>query len=293
MFSDVIPFNISCAFPHPFLVCPDAEEDIGKLVIHEKEVALQKFTFDYYAQSLKNNDEAIEWLQHRKIYHPDSCEKFGIGFADNSIGNSLEYYKRPGGARDRGTLQRLGLFTPTGYQFLFRSIVFPYFGSDGKIVAAYGRRIAERTRNNLQPYLYWNPEEALFFNRQALDKCKTIILSKSPTEALTFECAGIKHAIATMGIYSFSDKHLAALEESGVQEVIIALDNTDAGNYVAGMIAQSLNAVGIACRRLALPRNLDVNAFAMSQDDHISALKDAVDAARPFRQTYSNLKARD
>lgn len=293
MFNDIIPFNISHAIPHPFLMCPDEEEDIGKHVIHAQEVALKNFVFDYYMKFIKLEDEYTEWLKSRKIYDPAMLDYFKIGFADNSIGNSFEHYRRPAGARDRGTLQRLGLLTQTGYQFFRQAMVFPFMDASGDIVAAYGRRIADRARNDLQLYLHWNHESALFFNRQAMRKNKVVILCKSPVEALTFWCAGIRNAIATMGIYSFSDSHLSALEESGIQEVIIALDNTDSGNYVAGMMAQAISSAGICCRRVMLPRNQDVNAFAVSQVDHISALKCLVEEARPFRQTYANLAARE
>jgi DNA primase len=292
MFNEIIPFNISHAIPHPFLMCPEEEGDVGKLAIHAQEEVLKNYVFDYYVKFIKQEYEYTAWLRSRKIYDPAMLDHFKIGFADNSIGNSFEHCRRPAGARDRGTLQRLGLLTATGYQFFRQSMVFPFMDADGDIVAAYGRRIADRARNDLQLYLHWNHEAALFFNRQAMRKNKVVILCKSPVEALTFWCAGIRNAVATMGIYSFSDGHLSALEENGIMEVIIALDNTDAGNYVAGMIAQAISAAGICCRRVVLPRNQDVNAFAVSQVDHISALKCAVDAARPFQQTYSNLKLR-
>lgn len=292
MLTDITPVNISNSFSHPLIVCKNKEDDINQHILHAKEVSRKNYAFGYYQSILKIDEIAIDWLKSRKIYHPDMLDTFKIGFADNALGNTLEHCRSAAGAEDRGILRKLGLVRHTGYQFFRQSMVFPFLNSEGEIIAAYGRRIAERAKNYLRLHLHWNQESALFFNMQALKKYKTVILCKSPIEALTLWCAGIKNVIAIMGVYSFDHTHLVVLEESGVSEVVIAFDNTDSCNYVSGMVAQSLNAVGITCRRLALPRNQDVNAFAVSQDDHVSALKSAVGAARPFRQTYSNLMGR-
>lgn len=219
-------------------------------------------------------------------------QRFRLGFADQSLGR---HFPRKGGRRSeliRGSLQRLGLLKPTGFQFFQGDVVFPFFDIDGRIVGAYGRRISVENRSTHLYHHHWNVGNATFFNREALSRFKRIIHCKSPMEAFTLICAGVPNVIATMGIYSFGETHLSELEKHGVSEVVLGLDNTDTGNHVAGLISQALSASDIQCLRLKLPKGCDINQLAQQENDHEQVLKDIVEGAFPCHQTYENLLRR-
>ncbi len=110
------------------------------------------------------------------------------------------------------------------------------------------------------------------FNLEALDKYPKVILCKTPVEALTLICAGIENVVSTPGMYCFGAEHLNLLERSGVEEVTVAFDNSDQGNHVSGLIAQSLNASGIFSFGLPLPKNHDVNLFTQRYSDTKASL---------------------
>lgn len=291
MFNHIIPFNISQSVAFPTIICPGDEKDLHAFVLKMKENQLLNTMFDYYVKLLEMDEQAQDYLRSRKIDPTHLGKIFRIGFADNSFGNTLDRSRTVSGEETRAILRRMGVMQPTGYQYFRQSIVFLFPDEDGKILGAMGRRIADRARNDLQIYLHWNQEAVTFFNLAALKKHKRIILCKSPIEALTLWCAGIQNVVAIMGIYSFNEKHLSVLEQYGTKEVAIGFDNTDCANYVSGMVAQAIESSGIRCSRLLLPRHHDINQYALSEEDHVSALKNLVENACPFHQTYTNLLA--
>lgn len=291
MFNEIIPFNISQSNPYPTMICPGNEQDLHAFVLKGKEDQLLNSMFEYYIWLLGIDEQAQDYLRSRKIDPTHLGNLFKIGFSDNSFGNTLDRSRTVNGEETRAILRRMGVMQPTGYQYFRQSIVFPFLDEDGKIIGAFGRRIADRARNILQLYLHWNQDGVTFFNLAALKKHKRIVLCKSPIEALTLWCAGIRNVVAIMGIYSFNEKHIAVLEQYGTKEVVIGFDNSDCANYVSGIVAQAIESSDIKCSRLLLPRNHDINQYALTENDHFSALKTLVDNACPFRQTYSNLLA--
>ncbi len=167
--------------------------------------------------------------------------------------------------------------------------MLPFFDIDGRIVGAYGRRISPENRQSHIYHHHWFYGNATFFNIEAVRQFNHLILCKSPIEACVFISAGFKNVIATMGMYSFGQYHLELLEHFKPSEVTLAFDSSDSGNLVCGMIAQALDAQGTVCRRLGLPKNMDVVVFAQSHDDHADKLKELLEASAPYQQTFENL----
>ena len=189
----------------------------------------------------------------------------------------------------RGALQMLGLLKDTGHQYFHGCAVFPIFDIDGRIVGAYGRRITPENRPGHVYHLHWYHGSPSFFNIQALRDYNSVTLYKSPVEAMVAIAAGFENSIATTGLYSFGQHHLETLERFQPKEIVLAMDASDSGNLVAGMIAQALDAQGISTRRMALPRNMDVVDFVQSRDNYEAELKQLVSSAEPYQQTYENI----
>lgn len=120
----------------------------------------------------------------------------------------------------------------------------------------------------------------------------SLILCKSAVDVLTLLTAGVKNVVATMGYKGFNEVQLNQLQQSGVRCIYIAFDNTPTANQYALLVAQALNAVGIACRRMKLPLGHDVNRYAMMQTDVVSVFNRLVDNAVPLQLRYGELVPR-
>lgn len=292
MFNSVIPLNINVAKRTPmFGMADEGMEEESKL--SDQELVYANHAIDHYMNVLIESFYIWEWFKKRTIWLTlDLILEFRLGFADRSLGNQ---FKRNLGRRAevvRGAWQWLGIIKATGHQFFHGDAVFPILDIDGNIVGAYGRRISPENRSNHVYYHHWIAGKVTFFNVKALAEYKRIIFCKSPLEALTLISAGIPNVVSTMGLYSFEEAHLELLEKYQPSEVVLAFDNSDAGNHVAGIIAQSLEAADIDCFRLPLPRNKDLNAYACSVEDPKTALAELSECAFPFSQSYEMLVKR-
>lgn len=289
MFNDVIPLNIGVAGQAPFI--SDKRLDIGCDAYPYSTLNVYvDYAFNHYKQVLFQSPDIWRWFTERKIILTDEMiEQFSLGFADRTL--CKEYPREKGRQSEivRGAWQMLGLLKPSGHQYFHGDVVFPVFNEEGDIVGAYGRRILNENRPGHVYHHHWFHGDATFFNQQALRDFNRVILCKSPIEALTLISAGITNVISIMGIYSFGHHHLAELEKCKPAEIILAFDNSDTGNHVSGLVAQVLDAQDIACYRLPLPRNKDINAFVQDYDDHVPVLMDLIDCAFPYQQSFENL----
>ena len=119
----------------PRLPCPveDTAED-GRLL---QQVA------DYYAKRLAapENQAARDYLASRGLEGPELWQRFGIGFADRTLGLRIPEKNRKQGAALRDRLQELGVYRKTGREHLVGCITVPIRNAKGDIVQLYGRRI--------------------------------------------------------------------------------------------------------------------------------------------------------
>ena len=254
----------------PRLPCPveDTGED-GKLL---SQVA------DYYAKRLAapENEAARDYLKSRGLEDPELWQRFGIGFADRTLGLRIPEKNRKQGAALRDRLQKLGVYRKTGREHLVGCITVPVRNAQGDIVQLYGRRIDSRAPKN-QRHLYLARPLAGVFNQQAL-KDREIILTESILDALTFYRHGMEAVTCTFGTENFTDEIFEAIRAAKVESVRLAFDADEAGEKACAKAAARLQAIGIECYQVKLPWGMDANQYAMDQGGE--ALRKAVrDAA--------------
>ena len=289
MFNDVIPQNISQSGYAPFFNDHMDKDWIERFPQHSLDIYVDH-AFEHYKYMIIHTPEVWRWFAQRKILlcH-DLINEFKLGYADRSL--CKDYTREKGRQAEivRGALQILGILKATGHQYFHGDAVFPFFDIDGRIIGAYGRRVTSEKRPGHIYHHHWFHGNATFFNIKALKAFNQLILCKSPVEALVLLSAGIKNVIATMGMYSFGQHHLEILDEFKPKEIVLAFDASDSGRLVSGMIAQALDAQDIACRRLPLPKDMDLVSFARSHEDHLPKLSALVTAAVPYKQTFENI----
>lgn len=290
MFSDVIPLNIGVSTMVPGAYFPGMEDFFVDPGMDSVKSMHLKILFNQYHQTLLESNKQKVWFKDRSVdITDDIIRRFHLGFADTSISKKISRKHGRESEYFRGNMRQLGLYKSTGYPFFHGDILFPLFDKHGAITAAYGRRVTDENRSHKLYHRHWSIGDPVFFNQAAIELNSTIILCKTPLEALTFICAGIENVISTMGIYSFEAEHLAILEKHNIREVTLAFDNSDQGNHVSGLISQCLNASNIQCLRLQLPKNSDVNLFAQRYSNRREAMRYLVETSFPCNQSYENM----
>ena len=217
---------------------------------------------DYYHQTLKQSPEALAYLERRGIASPEAIEQFKLGYANRTLGYRLPAKNRAEGAALRGQLQRLGLYRESGHEHFSGSLVVPIVNND-QVLEVYGRKINDHLRKGTPKHLYLPGPHRGVWNVEALAVSKEIILCESLIDALSFWCAGFRNVTASYGVEGFTPDHLQALQQHGIERVLIAYDRDNAGNAAAEKLAQRLNSEGIDAYRLQFPHGMDANEYAL------------------------------
>jgi hypothetical protein len=91
-----------------------------------------------------------------------------------------------------------------------------------------------------------------------------MILCEAPIDALTFWCAGYRNVTCAWGAGGLTDEIVAAMVEHGVRRVLVAYDRDAAGDKGAASVAQRLAPRGIGIYRVAFPKGMDANSYALA-----------------------------
>ncbi|HLM52322.1 MAG TPA: toprim domain-containing protein, partial [Pseudoxanthomonas sp.] len=242
------------------------------------DAALLGQVMGYYHNTLKQSPEALAYLDQRGIGSEEAIDRFGLGFANRTLGLRLPAMNRKAGAEVRTRLQRLGVLRASGHEHFNGSLVIPVRDDAqggasaasagragavaGAVVEVYGRKITPNLRPGTPLHLYLPGPHRGVWNAEALGS-KELILCESLIDALTFWTAGYRNVTAAYGVNGFTDEHRAALREHGTQRVLVAFDRDAAGDTAAATLAAQLMAEGIECYRLQFPKGMDANEYAL------------------------------
>lgn len=222
---------------------------------------------DYYHATLKQSPEALAYLKARGLDHPELIDHFKLGYANRTLGLRLPEKNRLAGAEIRTHLQTLGLYRDTGREHFNGSLIVPVIDAQGNVTEVYGRKLLDKLRVGTPKHLYLSGPHRGVWNSRGLRTDnggqKEIILCEALIDAMTFWCAGYRNVTSSYGIEGFTDEHLSAFKQHGIERVLIAYDRDDAGERAAEKLAQKLMQEGIECFRIQFPKGMDANDYAM------------------------------
>ncbi len=223
---------------------------------------------EYYHSRLKENPDAVAYLQSRGLDNAEAITKFKIGFCDRTLGLRIPSNQIKAGKEQRTRLSELGVMKKeTGHEALRGCITFPVPLSENKVGEIYGRRIMRGTPKGERHWYLSGPHVGVW-NAEAFQASKEIILCESVIDALTFWIAGYRNVTYSYGNQGFTEELYQAFIKSGIEVCWIAWDNDDASNERALVIAEKLMAQGIKCMRIVFPKaTKDANEFAMKVKD--------------------------
>ena len=231
---------------------------------------------DYYAERLKENKAAVDYLKKRGLWNEEALKRFRIGYADRTLGLTLPHKNRKDGAEIRTRLQRLGIYRESGHEHFNGSLVFPVIDKEGNVTEIYGRKVGSQKSGIYHLYLpgphagIWNPDCL---------KSPEIIMTESIIDALTFWVNGFRNVTAIYGTEGFTDEHLEAFRSHKTQKVYLAYDRDKAGDCAAERDAERLQSHGIECFRVKFPAGHDANEYATKVKPAAMSLKAVLSGA--------------
>ena len=202
----------------------------------EEMLKLNREAAIYYYKKLKASEEALTYLNKRKIDR-NIIKTFGLGYVLNEWNGLMNYLLQKG--YEIEFIYKAGLVSKSEksnkYYDKFRGrVMFPIFNVKGKIIA-FGGRIIEK-KDNAPKYL--NSPETLVFNksetlyglniaRKNIRNNEKLILVEGYMDVIMLHKYGIKNAVAALGT-SFTNQH-AKIIKRYVNELIICFDSDTAG----------------------------------------------------------------
>lgn len=235
------------------LAPPDAED----------QVLLNKVA-GYYAERLAANQPAVDFLAQRRIGDPEAIGRFGIGFADRTLGYRLPNSQLRDGKAVRTRLRDLGLLKASGHEHFRGYLIFPVLDVDGNVGEVYGRKLArEDARTGSPKHLYLPGPHRGVWNIACFAETDELIVTESIIDALTLWCAGFRHVTAAYGTDGWTPEHQQAVEKHGIRRVLIAFDADEAGDRGAKTLAAELATAGVESYRVELAPGSDVNEVAV------------------------------
>lgn len=223
--------------------------------------------YRHYHQALSNNDSALAYIIGRGI-SIDTIERFELGFGDRTLLKQLSHDKERKFVRD--SLKCTGFIKPNGRE-IFRGCITMPIKQLSRVVGGYGRL---RTRNccwGESPYIYHLIEEDMLFNQDVLkDKPKSILLVKSPLEAVSLMQVCSEPCIGLVQLHHLTSGQVELLKNSGVKLVKLCINSDEFWANKVQNIALSLQLVGIRIKVVELPSWQDVNQhLQVKKDDKV------------------------
>lgn len=226
----------------------------------------------FYADTLRENTDALAFLERRRIADPEAVAAFRLGFSDRTLGLRLPEANRKAGADLRGRLQRLGVLRPSGHELFRGSLTVPVFDASGDVAEVYGRKINDNLREGTPKHLYLPGPHRGVWNRDAVAAGDEVIVCESLIDALSFWCAGFRHVTAAYGVEGFTADHWQLFRESSVRRVLLAFDADTAGDKAAQKLSALMIGEGVEVFRVEFPKGQDANDVAVGAKNPAEAL---------------------
>jgi DNA primase catalytic core len=257
-------------FPEVRTIAPrqSAEERLGSgcpVSVEMSDRELFDAVLGYYRKRLCDGlaPDGAAYLERRGIWSEEAVVRFGLGFADRTLGKLLPPHDLKAGKEIRRRLADVGIYrADSGREHFNGCVVFPIVGREGEILEIYGRKISDDVRHRVGSHLYLPGPHRGFWNAETLHEDKEVIVCEAIIDALTFWVHGYKNVVAAYGVNGFTAEMFEAMKACGTARVLIAYDRDEAGDHAAQELARQLGEAGIQCARVLFPRMMDVNDYA-------------------------------
>jgi DNA primase len=210
----------------------------------------------FYRDALAGSLEAAGWLEGYRIADARGVERFGLGVSDRTLGLAVGPRERDrDGVRDR--LQRLGVLRESGHEHFRGCVTFPIVDADGKVVQVFGRTVGDDSRWAAGSRRWLPSPRRGVWNLMGIEA--EVIVTDGLVDALSCWSYGFESVTAADGPGGFDDELATAFVELGVKRVVVAFENTIAGDAGAREAAARLGRHGVSVARAVLPPERSVH----------------------------------
>jgi DNA primase len=210
----------------------------------------------FYRDALAGSLEAAGWLEGYRIADARGVERFGLGVSDRTLGLAVGPRERDrDGVRDR--LQRLGVLRDSGHEHFRGCVTFPIVDAAGVVVQVFGRTVGDDARWAAGSRRWLPGLRRGVWNLTGIES--EVIVTDGLVDALSCWSYGFESVTAADGPGGFDDELTTALVERGVKRVVVAFENTAAGDIGAKEVAARLGPHGVSVARAVLPPERSVH----------------------------------
>ena len=194
---------------------------------------------DFCHELFRTTAEPREYVAKRGISSDELVSHFKLGYANRTLGLRLPNVKSKSGLMLRARLQDLGILRASGHEHLVGSLVIPIRDSAGNVTGMYGRKTRNDLRTGTPDHLYLPGPHRGVFNVEAFAESKTIILTESLIDALSFWENGFRNVTCAYGVEGFTDEILGAFSFHEIEKCYIAFDRDEAGDRGSRRVPRS------------------------------------------------------
>lgn len=217
----------------------------------------------FYHRILFKDKAGLDYLASRNLADPAMLETFRVGYCNGTLKNAL-----PKSGEVIRQLQALGILNDKGNEVFYGRITVPIMDGEN-VVSFYGRKVEPgKLSADSNPHMYLAGGHKAAFNAAATKSAERIIFTEAILDALSLWQAGHRAVIALYGKGGWTEHHERAVRESSAQEIVLALDNDQAGRNGTETIKAKIAALRPAAkiRVIAWPEGVkDANAFFSSR----------------------------
>jgi DNA primase len=210
----------------------------------------------FYRDALAGSLEAAGWLEGYRVADARGVERFGLGVSDRTLGLAVGPRERDrDGVRDR--LQRLGVLRESGHEHFRGCVTFPIHDAAGQVVQVFGRTVGDDARWAAGSRRWLPSPRRGVWNLAGIEG--EVIITDGLVDALSCWSYGFESVTAADGPGGFDDELATAFAERGVKRVVVAFENTTAGDTGAREVAARLGPHGVSVARAVLPPEQSVH----------------------------------
>jgi DNA primase len=219
--------------------------------------AVLEHTTAFYQPQLDHYPEARDYLNRRGLHDPALIQQLQIGYAPG--GCLRRHLTAQGYSFD--SLQRLGLLNSQGCDAFYQRIVFPLRQGE-HIVNLYGRSIGAAFAHRFLP----GTKGGLYAWEQ-VQQCPEVILVEGLFDYAVLWQAGFHNLTCSLGIHLNADQLQQLCQGPRTVYLTFDVDANGSGQQASQRLAHRLQALGIAARRILLPKGHDPNSFFVQGGD--------------------------
>lgn len=219
----------------------------------------------FYHRTLFRDKAGLDYLASRNLADPAMLESFRIGYCNGTLKNAL-----PKSGEILRQLQALGILNAKGNEVFYGRVTVPILAGE-TVVGLYGRKVEgpdAKLPAEAAPHLYLAGSHQAAFNASATKSAEQILFTEAIFDALSLWQAGQRAAVPLYGADGWTGHHESLLRETTAREILLCLDNDDAGRRATQALAEKIRAAfpQLAVRAIAWPEGVkDANAFLSSR----------------------------